>query len=140
MQTRQRLARGETLCTCISAHPWRRSCGHPYDKAEPDEPRYCPDFKGVPDGFVGEDGDAVTQRLGVDETHRFHVWVGTRSSIALWARCSALSTETGVISSVSAISRAEKPRTSRSIRTSRCRAGRCWNAAAKASSMLSRCS
>ena len=41
------------------------------------------------------------------------LWVGTPCSIALWARCSALSTETGVISSVSAVSRAEKPRTSR---------------------------
>src|SRR4029450_14625 len=51
------------------------------------------------------------------------VWSGTRCSIALWARCSALSTETGVISSVSAVSRAEKPRTSRSMRTARCRAG-----------------
>ena len=40
------------------------------------------------------------------------MWAGTRSSIALRARCSALSTETGVISSVSAVSRAEKPRTS----------------------------
>jgi hypothetical protein len=35
------------------------------------------------------------------------VWAGTRSWIALWARCSALSTETGVISSASAGREAE---------------------------------
>ena len=65
---------------------------------------------------------------------------GRRLSTAARARCSALFTEATVVSSVSATSRAEKPSTSRRTRTARCRAGRCWSAATKASSTDSRCS
>ena len=67
-------------------------------------------------------------------------WLGSRSSTDLCARCRALSIDTGVVSSTAAVSRAEKPRTSRRISTARCRAGRCWSAAMKASSIASRCS
>jgi hypothetical protein len=65
---------------------------------------------------------------------------GARSSIALRARCSALFTEATVVSSASATSAAEKPSTSRRMRTARCVPGRCWSAATKASSTLSRSS
>ena len=65
---------------------------------------------------------------------------GSRSSTVLWARCSALYTDAGVVSSASATSSPEKPSTSRRISTARWRAGRCWSAAMKASSTLSRCS
>ena len=56
------------------------------------------------------------------------------------ARCRALLTEAALVSSVSAASLAEKPSTSRRISTARWLAGRCWRAATKASSTLSRCS
>ena len=62
------------------------------------------------------------------------------ASTLLWARCSALYTEAGVVSSASATSSPEKPSTSRRMSTARWRAGRCWSAAMKASSTLSRCS
>ena len=65
---------------------------------------------------------------------------GIRSSAALRARCSALLTDATDVSSVSATSAAEKPRTSRMISTARCVAGRCWRAATNASSSASRCS
>ena len=65
---------------------------------------------------------------------------GSRSSVALRARCRALFTEAVVVSRISPTSRAEKPSTSRRISTARWLAGRCWSAAMNASSTLSRCS
>ena len=63
---------------------------------------------------------------------------GSLASTVRWARCRALSIDTGVVSSASATSRAENPSTSRRMSTARWRAGRCWRAAMKASSTLSR--
>jgi hypothetical protein len=66
--------------------------------------------------------------------------LGSCSSTDRWARSKALSIETGVVSSTAAVSRAEKPRTSRRMSTALWRAGRCCSAAMKASSIPSRCS
>jgi len=52
----------------------------------------------------------------------------------------SVSTAAPFVSSDSATSRAEKPSTSRWIKTARCVAGRCWSAATKASSIASRSS
>ena len=65
---------------------------------------------------------------------------GSRSSTEARARCIALLTDAGVVSSISATSLAEKPRTSRRISTARWLAGRCCSAAMNASSTLSRAS
>ena len=51
------------------------------------------------------------------------------------ARCSALFTAGSLTSSRSATSAARKPSTSLSTRTARCRGGRCWIAATKASAI-----
>ena len=73
---------------------------------------------------------------------RVACWVraGSRSSTVLCARWSAVSTAAGVISSAAATSLAEKPSTSRRMRTARCLPGMCCRAATNASSTRSRCS
>jgi hypothetical protein len=65
---------------------------------------------------------------------------GVRSSTVLRARWRALFTEATDVSSESATSWAEKPSTSRRIRTARWFGGSSWSAAMKASSTPSRCS
>jgi hypothetical protein len=78
----------------------------------------------------------IAQGVALERELSTACWLrsGSRWSTVLWARCRALSIPAGELSSVSATSRAEKPS------TARWRAGRCWSAAMKASSTLSRCS
>ena len=63
---------------------------------------------------------------------------GIRSSTVARARWSALLTDAVVVSSIEAVSAAEKPSTSRRISTARWVPGRCCSAATNASSTLSR--
>ena len=136
----------------------RQRHGPPRNAATASRPRYQVGSGGIVNAAVGGQHrddrvdvgalpgvdvavDDLAQRLVVERAS-VACWLrsGSRSSTALWARCSALSTPGGVVSSASAASRAEKPSTSRRMSTARWRAGRCWSAAMKASSTLSRCS
>ena len=65
-------------------------------------------------------------------------WVSCFSASWAWARCRALFTAAGVVSSAVAVSLADQRSTSRRMSTARWRAGRCWSAATKASRMESR--
>ena len=62
---------------------------------------------------------------------------GRRSCIVARARCKALLVAAMLVSSRDAVSLAGHPRTSRAIRAARCRGGRAWRAARKASSIVS---
>ena len=63
---------------------------------------------------------------------------GSRSCSVARALCSALLAETTLASIREAVSLADQPSTSRRIKTARCLGGRCWMAATKASSIVSR--
>src|SRR5687768_3767398 len=60
------------LCRSIAAFLWAQ-VGWTHHQGGPDELCHCLVSRGVPDGLVGEDCDAVTECLVVDEAHGFLV-------------------------------------------------------------------
>ena len=84
---------------------------------------------------VDEEGCDLSEEVAAASELAHDVRIGD----AARARCIALFTDAGVVSRMSATSAALNPSTSRRISTARWEPGRCYSAAMKASSTLSRC-